>query len=357
MSASQKRISIISTAVSMLGSGKGGGVEREIERFADLLNSEGYEVVIYCPTGSHTTANAKTVTVEGSLEDYVQYKAFDDEKIATSSVLSNIIMELNKDLPDLVLNFSYDWLALYSSFIFKCPVLHYISLCSHLKNVNEMILKISDQFPRSIGMLNKEQMKTFPGLNTDNIFEIGCVIDMSFRKFEPVSDNFVNWIGRISPEKGLEDALLYAEKNNVKLKIAGVVQDEAYWNKLKERFSSEIFEYKGYLSSEELSEEISKGQATIFTPKWNEAFGLIMLESLACGVPVIAYDSPGTRFVLGGHEEIGILIHVNDVDGLCQAHNQIYALDRKSCREYVETEFSEEKWRKNVLQWINEQMI
>ena len=87
------------------------------------------------------------------------------------------------------------------------------------------------------------------------------------------------------------------------------------------------------------------------TPKWVEAFGLVAIEALACGVPVIAYARGGpTEIVQPG--KTGWLVDPDSVDGLVEAIERIGELDRAACRHQAETEFSLEAMAIRYEQWF-----
>ena len=89
-------------------------------------------------------------------------------------------------------------------------------------------------------------------------------------------------------EKGLEDAAYVANELGEKLKVWGVVEDDDLCLKDRTIFQGTI-EWMGFLSTNELQKELGKCRVLLNTPKWNEAYGNVVVEALACGVPVIAY--------------------------------------------------------------------
>ena len=90
----------------------------------------------------------------------------------------------------------------------------------------------------------------------------------------------------------------------------------------------------------------------INTPKWNEAYGNVIVEAMACGVPVIAYD-------LGGPGELiedgfnGFLVRPNDIEGLKKATKSISEIKRKNCRDWFEKKATNKVFAKRVENWLN----
>ena len=75
-----------------------------------------------------------------------------------------------------------------------------------------------------------------------------------------------------------------------KLLVWGLIEDKEYASKIENTFAKEIVEWKGFLPTNKFQEQLGRCRALINTPKWNEAYGNVIVEAMACGVPVIAYD-------------------------------------------------------------------
>ncbi len=90
----------------------------------------------------------------------------------------------------------------------------------------------------------------------------------------------------------------------------------------------------------------------INTPKWNEAYGNVVVEAMACGVPVIAYDLGGPgELIEDGYN--GFLVSPNDVDGLKKATKSISEIKRKNCRDWFEKKATDKVFAERVVNWLN----
>ena len=113
-----------------------------------------------------------------------------------------------------------------------------------------------------------------------------------------------------------------------KLLVWGLIEDKEYASKIEDTFTKKIIEWKGFLPTKKFQEQLGRCRALINTPKWNEAYGNVIVEAMACGVPVIAYD-------LGGPGELiedgfnGFLVKPNDIEGLMKATKSISEIKRK----------------------------
>jgi glycosyltransferase involved in cell wall biosynthesis len=162
-------------------------------------------------------------------------------------------------------------------------------------------------------------------------------IDLSNLTFraEP-GDNLV-FYGRIHPDKGLHLAIETAQKAKMPLLVAGIVQDQAYFDECAKHFDGKRIRYIGPVNPEQRNSLLSEARAVLHLNTIPERFGLVMAESMAAGVPVIAMDLGSCREVIKD-EETGFL--VNDVEQAVDAVRKTDQIDRRKCRRRVEENFT-----------------
>jgi UDP-glucose:tetrahydrobiopterin glucosyltransferase len=158
-------------------------------------------------------------------------------------------------------------------------------------------------------------------------------------------------LGRIAPEKGLEDAVAAAQITDMPLKIMGKIQDRSYWQQCQDYPSAPI-EYLGFLSTTELQQELRQCRALLMTPRWMEAFGNVAIEALACGVPVIAYRRGGPAEIIQDGKT-GFLVEPDSVTGLVAAIARLNEIDRYICRQEAELEYSLAALGDRFEQWFH----
>jgi UDP-glucose:tetrahydrobiopterin glucosyltransferase len=158
-------------------------------------------------------------------------------------------------------------------------------------------------------------------------------------------------LGRISPEKALEDAVAAAQRTGIKLKIMGKIQDPAYWEQIQRDYPTAPIEYLGFLSTHQLQQSLRTCRGMLMTPRWVEAFGNVAIEALACGVPVIAYRRGGTAEIVEDGKT-GFLVEPDSVDGLVKAIDRLDEIDRADCRHAAATIFSQSAWGDIVEKWF-----
>ncbi|MHC4616600.1 MAG: glycosyltransferase family 4 protein [Planctomycetota bacterium] len=163
-------------------------------------------------------------------------------------------------------------------------------------------------------------------------------IDLSNLTFrESPGDKLVSY-GRIHLDKGVHLAIELAKKCGMDLIIAGIIQDQDYFdNALKPHINQSSIQYIGPVNPVQRNELLKEAYAVIHLNTIPERFGLVMAESMAAGVPVIAMDLGSCREVIADGQT-GCL--VNSVDEAVKAVARIDKIDRRKCRQRVEENFT-----------------
>jgi glycosyltransferase involved in cell wall biosynthesis len=154
---------------------------------------------------------------------------------------------------------------------------------------------------------------------------------------------YLAFLGRISAEKGPDQAIEIARRAGVELKISAKVDraDVDYFeSKIVPMLADPQVEFIGEIREHEKQEFLGNALALLFPIDWPEPFGLVMIESLACGTPVIAYPAGAVPEVLD-HGVTAYLVH--DIDQAVDAVHAVRALDRRTCRRVFEERFTVER--------------
>ncbi|MBE9138987.1 glycosyltransferase family 4 protein [Nodosilinea sp. LEGE 07088] len=334
-----RRLLLVSTPVGPLGSGLGGGVELTLLNLYKGLTAQGHHITVLAPEGSHL-GDVPIVEIAGQLQPTAHTQGRDTPIVLPSnSVLGQMWCHArqHQDQYDLIVNLAYDWLPFYLTEFFATPVAHFVTMGSLSDAMDAAIHRVAHRFPHRLGAYTRTQAETF---GVADAFEIlSSAVDLDLYQFCPTPGNALAWLGRISPEKGLEDALEAATIAQAPLKILGKLEDADYWQQLCQRFPSAVDSYLGFLPTHELQQVLRQCRALVMTPRWVEAFGNVAIEALACGVPVIAYQRGGpTEIVQPG--KTGWLVAPDHVPGLVDAIANIDSLDRHACRHQAETDYS-----------------
>lgn len=349
------KLLFVSSPVGALGSGVGGGVELTLGNAAQEMCLRGHEVTIVAPAGSRMPG-IPLVEITGSLQVSAQTQDYNSPvSLPSNSVLGNMWEYVRQEQQqyDLVVNFAYDWLPFYLTPFLQCPIAHLVSMASVSAAMDQVIIHLAQRLPKNVAFHTHAQAATF-GLGQHSPC-LGNGIDLSLYNFCADPKPQLAWVGRISPEKALEDAVEAAAIAQMPLKIFGMLQDQDYWQSIQQKYPQADVEYLGFLSTSELQKELRQSLALLVTPRWVEAFGNVAIEALACGVPVIAYARGGlTEIVKSG--QTGFLVTPDQIPELVMAITQVGQLDRYACRQQVEQTYSLaamgdrlEKWFQSIL--------
>ena len=178
-------------------------------------------------------------------------------------------------------------------------------------------------------------------------------IEIEKFRFNPKPKNHFIWIGRISKDKGIENAIGVAKKMGINLILAGQLQPanfNYFEKKVKPHLSSKI-RYIGEINQRELSSFYANALAFLYPLEWQEPFGLCMAESMASGTPVIAFDNGSAKEVIKSGKTGFVVPYLKsgqkNIEGLIRAVKKINNIKRADCRNWVEENFSSEKMVEN----------
>ncbi|MDB9525271.1 glycosyltransferase family 4 protein [Oscillatoria sp. CS-180] len=348
------RVLLISTAVAPLGSGLGGGVELFVKNAAQGLRQRGHFVGVLAPQGSKLETCDRLIQLPGQLQPTAHTSQRNSPIVMPEPSVLGAMMDYARQVQheyDVILHFCYDWLPFYLTPYFKTPIAHYVSMSSLTDAMDDAIVHVAKTFPGTVGVCTRVQAETFSMPGCYRL--IGSAVDLSLYDYCEIPNSELVWMGRVSPEKGLEDAIAAVQQAQIPLKILGKLEDEAYWQALQTQYPDAPVEYLGFLDTQGLQSAVRTCRALLMTPKWVEAFGNVAIEALACGVPVIAYKRGGPTEIVH-HGTTGWLVAPDSVQGLVAAIARIDELDRSACRQQAEAEFSLDALAMRYENWFSD---
>jgi glycosyltransferase involved in cell wall biosynthesis len=158
--------------------------------------------------------------------------------------------------------------------------------------------------------------------------------------FDPAPGGYLAFLGRISPEKRVDRAIEIATASGHALRIAAKVDpvDRDYFDRqIRPLLDNPLIEFIGEIADDQKSAFLGKAKALLFPIDWPEPFGLVMIEAMACGLPVIAFPGGSVGEVI----EDGVTGFVVDtIQDAVEAVRRIDEIDRYACRETFERRFS-----------------
>jgi glycosyltransferase involved in cell wall biosynthesis len=189
--------------------------------------------------------------------------------------------------------------------------------------------------------LSMDQRSPLPHLNW--IANCPNALDLSLYPVHPHRGDYLLFLGRMSPDKGAHRAIEVAEELRLPLKLAGKMQElreEEFFDATVRPHLGRDIEYLGEVSHDEKVDLLQNARATLFPIEWAEPFGLVMIESMACGTPVIATRHGAVPEVIADGRT-GVI--VDDHKEMPAALEQADRIDPLECRRYVEERFSKER--------------
>lgn len=345
------RVDLLSTAVAPLGSGLGGGVEHMVIQAARQLNAWGHAARIIAPLESAADV-PELLVLPGRLAPTAVTPDHEQPlPIEADAFLVTALRWLTDQtqVGDVILNFSYDWLPLFLSDYLPCPLGTLVSMGSLNRSLDLEIRRIATCQPHRLAFLSTPQAASFDLAGPVRLIPPG--LDLALYPYNAHPGHMLGWLGRIAPEKGLEDVFALSERTGNAVQVFGVMQDWDYWDRLVRRYPTAPVHYGGFLRMPALAAAVREFRALLMTPKWLEAFGIVGIEALACGTPVIAYRRGGvTAYV--GDGETGWLVEPDDLDGLCAAVERIPSIERAACRALVEQRYTLAHYGAALADWL-----
>ncbi len=184
------------------------------------------------------------------------------------------------------------------------------------------------------------QQKLWPGLNYADTIYHGIDLTRFAPDLSTDNKDYLVFLGRICPEKGTHHAVTIAKALNMKLVIAGKVDrvDEAYYqNEIAHLVDGKQITYIGEVNHEQKVELLKNAAATLHPVQWPEPFGLVMIESMACGTPVFALRDGSIPEVID-HKQSGYV--ADSVEELIEALRDWKSYDRAKIRAIADERFS-----------------
>lgn len=182
--------------------------------------------------------------------------------------------------------------------------------------------------------------KIMPGL--PYLEPIPPAVDMEEFIYSSQPKDYLLFIGRICADKGADIAVKVARKVKKKLILAGRIteQDKSYFQKLiKPYFKNKKIIYVGEVDFKTKIKLYQRALAILFPIRWDEPFGNVMIESMACGTPVIAFNRAAVREAVK-NEVSGFIVKDGDINQIASAVAKIDKLDRQKVRKWAEDNFS-----------------
>jgi glycosyltransferase involved in cell wall biosynthesis len=320
------KIAILSSIAWRTPPRKYGPWEQVASNIAEGMVEKGLDVTLFASGDSITKGKLNSTCKKPYAEN-----PDIDPKVAECLHISNLMEHAGQF--DLIHN-NFDFLPLTYSRLIKTPMLTTIHGFSSPKII-PVYKKYNDSgYYVSISNSNRSPeldyiATVYNGINTNDFI------------FNPEPDDYLLYFGRIHPHKGTYESIQIAKKTKRKLIISGLIQDHEYFeNKVKPLLNNDDIVYVGNSGPDERNQLLGNAYALLHPVRFDEPFGLSVVEAMMCGTPVIAYKRGSMpEIIMDG--KTGFL--VNTIEGASEMVDNIQWIDRKYCRDWAVSNFSMEK--------------
>ncbi len=308
-----------------------GGIEWVVALLADGLVERGHDVTLFATGDSKTKAKLEYVfeTAPGS-------KFINDPWLDTMHS-----MLVHRDLSRFdVIHQHNVWSGLVAAMFIDVPVVHTLH-GPFTDNMRQLYAEIADRV--WFVAISERQRSYMPELKYGGVVYNG--IDMSLYAFREEKEEFLLFLGRADPVKGALRAVETARATGLPLvmavKVASPVEEQHWNEEVLPQMPADVT-VLGEITLEEKVDLLSRAKTVLFPIDWEEPFGLVMTEAMACGTPVIATPRGSVPEVIADGET-GFIVPVEGyADHAADALKRVSNIDPKACRERVERSFSKE---------------
>lgn len=304
-----------------------GGIELVVSHLTDELVRRGHEVTLFASGDSQTLANLEAVypqalRLDPNVKEYAVYEMLELSQVYQRSPQFDIIHS----------HVGISALSLAS--LVSTPTVH--TLHGSFTKDNRIAFGHHKKQPY-ISISNAQRQidlnyfgTVYNGINPE---------DYPFKK-QPQEPEYLAFLGRFSPDKGPHHAIAIAKQSGWRLKMAGkidLVDSKFFEQEIAPHIDGQQIEYLGEVNHDEKAELLGNAAVTLFPIAWQEPFGLVMIESMATGTPVIAMNLGSVPEVIA-HGATGFICQ--NYEQMAEIIPQALKLNRQTCRQYVENKFS-----------------
>jgi len=306
--------------------------ESVVSVLTEELVHMGLDVTLFATGDSQTSGNLVAVCRRPYSEDHTV-----DPKVAECLHISEVF-ERAADF-DLIHN-NFDFLPLSYSELVETPVLTTIHGFSSPK-----IMPVYKKYNARSHYVAISDSDRSPDLNY--IATIHHGIDVEQFPFVSAEGKYLLFFGRIHPDKGVYEAIQVAKRAGIRLVIAGIIQDQDYFtSKVEPHIDGTTVDYLGSVGPDRRADVLGGALALLHLISFDEPFGLSLIESMACGTPVIAFDR-GSMPEIIRHGETGYM--VENIEGAIKAVASVGSINRFACRADVEKRFTNTRMARDYV--------
>ncbi|MEM4260911.1 MAG: glycosyltransferase family 4 protein [Candidatus Woesearchaeota archaeon] len=317
-----------------------GGTERVVSFLTEELVKRGHDVTLFATGDSKTSAKLESVYPRALYRDGIPWT---NGLYPLLHITNALDKQDNFDIIHMHFNTRQDYIALALAEYIKKPMIftiHFVLPGKNEKDKKDRLRLLNKYRNRNFVSISNAQ-KTLKFLNFIGTAYNG--VDFSEFKFFNKHQGYLAWLGRICHDKGTWEAIQTAKKTGHKIILGGKVDEfnqeykKYYEEKIKPEIDGKNVIYIGELNTKQKVKLMGNAKAVLMPINWNEPFGLVTVESMACGTPVIAFNKgPVKEQII--NNKTGYI--VKDLAGMINSVSKLDNINRKKCREHALQKFS-----------------
>lgn len=331
-----------------------GGIERIITSLVIGAADAGHKVTLYAPFGTdlfHKNLDIITTTDQDVSGNPELIKKYEDQ------LFHRIISDQNKfdimhtHIEPIVARFNND--NYYN--LIKKPLVITFHNQTHIDSNIEYYKTHKELHNLNYVFISNDQAKPLDFLPNQKTIYNG--INLNNLTFNP-SPNIgqLAFLGRITPEKGISQAISIAKQSGKKLLIAAAIdqsQLDFYEQEIKPQIDNENIVYLGEIDNNQKNTLLRTSEALLFPIQWHEPFGLVMVEAMATGTPVIAANIGSVSEIVENNKTGFIIDNINDIQDYSEKISQLHTIDRMHCTKTVNDRFTDTIMIDNYLKYYS----
>ena len=351
------RIAQLSTPFISVPPPNYGGTELVVYNITEGLVKRGHKVTLFAPGDSKTTANlvspfSKALFYE-RMEELFSPLAFKLFWVHSLPTIYHCVFPFEQAKNFDIIHNHLHYFGLFFGSLVKTPTIHtyHGDFSTAMKSPIERL--ILEKYKSSYWTaISESQRRNCPiKLNFVGVVHHGIPIE-KFIFVDKPKENYLAWLGRITPKKGVETAIKVAKTIKIPLKIAAVIHErdrEFFETKIKPEIDNKLVFFVGPLNFQEKVKFLGEAKVLLYPVTWEEPFGLVMIEAMACGTPVIGFSQGAVPEIIID-EETGYLIEPGSFEKMVEATESLFSSGptdyqkmRQAARKRVEANFTIEK--------------
>lgn len=315
-----------------------GGTERVVSYLSEALVAQGHEVTLFASGDSSTSA-----ILHPMCEHSLRTNPRQPDWVMCHTMMVDEVFSRAQEFD--IIHWHIDFL--HYPLAQRCEVPSVTTMHGRLDLPD--LVQLHQQF-QAMPLVSISDSQRAPLLQANWCGTVYHGLPLSLYGFHETPGDYFAFVGRVSPEKGLDRAIGIAIACDTPLRIAAKVDlaDQTYFEQvIGPMMDHPLIEFAGEIGDAQKNDFIGRAKALLFPVDWPEPFGLVMIESLACGTPVVAYRRGSVSEVLK-HGVTGYVV-CSQEDAIAAARN-IHRIDRARCREVFERRFSADTMAHRYLQ-------